>query len=322
MKVLILSVLLSNTSCDKVNENINWKYILPDKMGKVNDQLIRAKRFVLTDAGEYFEGKAKEFANALAHGNFSKMETMIKNREVDINHVGKEGVSFIIYAYRIKSKSGLKELLKLGADVNLVTTRPSPNIKILREVDREELYEVQTDLLREIADTKENDLEWVDIVMQAGGNACVIFPNRLKSLQLAVSINIPMFKRMVENGADPNCENDTLASETPLFSLAMRGRWDLVYWCYERGVDLTGHLMATKQSRDERGGFVYTKYKWYLKDIIQKSNHPNDLFIKEYNALVYKKTVKDVLRKSGVEFPELEEWEVKEGKTESYEKQF
>lgn len=247
---------------------------------------------------------------------------MIKNRDVDINHVGKEGVSFIIYAYRIKSKSGLKELLKLGADVNLVTTRPSPNIKILREVGREELYEVQTDLLKEIADVNESDLEWIDIVMQAGGNACSFFKNRSTSLMDGAVSNKPMFKRMVENGADPNCKKDSLAYATPLFSLAMGGRWDLVYWCYEQGADLTYYLIASKESRDERGRFVYTPYKWYLKDIIQKSNHPNDFFIREYNALVYKKAVKDVLRKSGVEFPELEEWEVKEGKTESYEKQF
>jgi hypothetical protein len=106
-----------------------------------------------------------------------------------------------------------------------------------------------------------------------------------------------------------------------LASLAGDDRWDLVYFSYQHGADLTDYYYRQiGDGYDENGNFKYKRIKWQLDRNIQKFSELNEFYIKEYNALVYKKAIKDILRSKGFKFPELEDWEVKAGKTESYEK--
>lgn len=319
--ILLLSLLWTNFSCDFMREHPNLKNMMPDAAENANNSLIRAKRYLITGADQYFEGKELEFAKAIENGSFDKMSTMINEKQVNINHIGKQGVTFMIYAYRIKSKKGLRKVLELGGNINLISVRPSPNIKMLKKHDDADILNIQTYLLREMTNELEKDLEWFDIAMKAGADACLFINKGMHALYYAATFLKPAYKRMVELGANPNCKKDSTAYFIPLFSLASEDRWDLVYFSYQHGADLTDYFYRQiSDGYDENGNFKYKRVKWQLDRDIQKGTEPNELWIKEYKALAYKKAIKDILRGKGFKFPELEEWEVKAGKTESYEK--
>lgn len=170
-------------------------------------------------ANEYFEDKgAIDLAEAAAIGDIKTLEAL-KAAGVNVNHVGRDGMTPLHWAVMARNNAGVKRLLELGA---------SPNISSLsgRSIVRMVVGMGNHELLKLILDHRGNP-NHID-----HDNSIMPTP-----LFLAVgNMDVDSVSLLAGSGADLNFRR-MAGSETPIMAAAALNQWEMVYIMLLAGAD-------------------------------------------------------------------------------------
>ena len=159
-----------------------------------------------------------QLARAAASGNTKRMDTLI-SKGADVNHVGKEGMTPLMWALGKKSKSGMRYLLERGAN---------PNVPAKRGLS-------VTMLTAGIEDT-----EYLEMVLAHGGDPNYVNTSTdvvITPLFMAIdNANAATAALLIRAGADLNY-NKHMSKMTPMMDAATLNQWKIVYLLLEAGAD-------------------------------------------------------------------------------------
>jgi ankyrin repeat protein len=273
-------------------------------------------RCSLPDSTKYFHGQDLEIADAISKGNLDKIEQLSKQKKINLDTIGEDGMTFLLWSFKTKNKKSMQKLLELGANPNLEISRPPENIKLLKKMYPDSVITVQSSILGEVVRFMNDDFEWIDILAKYGTDLCKSkYGNEFVFSTALFYKRFDIIFYLLDKGADINCK-DNFGATISIYC-AKLGRYDIVYMLLQKGADLTLY------SNSERGVFDYNKqnivmkpYKDDIADIIQRAGGYDE------KQLPYRKKIKDYLRIKGYKFPILEDWEIKAGVTESYENNY
>ena len=210
---------------------------------------------------DYFESDAQIIAQFIDKEDISIISSKIN--KLNINMQGKDGLTFIFYAFLNRKKQSFKWLVENGADVDLAwLIRDQKSTHLINQaVKLEDSY--YFDLLLKVAMLNATDEDG----SQATHNAIMTSQfGRLKSL--------------LDAGADINGKNRN--GDTPLLLLLKLSNYDDAYQILKRGADL--------KVADKMGNTVAY--------IIQDDKLPPTS-----ESYSWWKKIKDELIKQGVKFP-------------------
>lgn len=166
----------------------------------------------------YQEKGVIQLAEAAADGDVKRVDALVARGE-NVNAVGRDGMTPLLWAFMAKNKTGMKRLLELGA---------SPGILI-------KSGESVTGLAAAMEDS-----EFLEMILAQGGSPNVVNPESdLKPTPLFISIvniNVANVHALIESGADLNYRRDS-GIETPLIAAAELNQWEIVYALLMAGAD-------------------------------------------------------------------------------------
>lgn len=170
------------------------------------------------NASDYFsDTKATKLANAAAAGDVSTVDALKKDG-ADVNAVGKDGMTPLLWAFSKGSKDGVSELLALGADPNHQTDSGDSLVSLASQL---------------------SDPAMLTMAMQHGGNANLKIakgPYRSPLMQAIGPGRLSEVKALVDAGADVNYQ-DPISGNTPMIQAAQINQFDIVYYFLEHGAD-------------------------------------------------------------------------------------
>jgi hypothetical protein len=174
---------------------------------------------------EYFPtSPALELAQAIRRDDLAELEHVLAQHPgLDLNQAGRQGVTFLFWAYAHHSVPMLRALASHGADVN----RPLllPNEKGGTDT---------THLLNIAAQGPEDKMLVALLDLKANPN--VVDERKVPALQNALYINnYERMKLLLDRGADINAPNSSGA--TAAVVLARLNNFEMVYYLLERGAD-------------------------------------------------------------------------------------
>jgi len=174
-------------------------------------------------ANDYFhDPDVIALANAAAEGDTAEIDRLLA-RGVDVNTMGKEGMTPLAFALVNNNEKGFLYLLQHGADPNL--------------------QDEEGDSVLSLVARRENDSKWLEMVLEHGGDPNLVDPiDTIDSYKDATPIfnairskNILNVQLLVDAGADLDHQN--ALGHTPAM-YAARFRWyRVVYLFLERGAE-------------------------------------------------------------------------------------
>ncbi len=172
-------------------------------------------------ADNYFDREEDiALVKAVAKGNPDKIEKCIQNGG-NVNAVGREGFTPLLWAHTKSSKKGFVYLLQHGADPNLVTTRYDDD---------------KMSIMEEITTFRETD--YLSLALENGASSDSPSGESRTILFRAIMFsNLKNVKVLVEAGANIN-HQDT-GDQTPVMTAFAICRWDMVYYLLSAGADPT-----------------------------------------------------------------------------------
>jgi hypothetical protein len=174
---------------------------------------------------EYFPAApALTLAQAIRADDVAGIEAVFAQHPgLDPNLAGKQGVTFLFWAYAHHHVRSLRSLVAHGADVN----RPLllPNAKGGTDT---------THLLNIATEGPEDKL--LVALLDLGANPNVVDERKVPALQNALYINnYPRMKLLLDRGADIDAPNSSGATAATV--LARLNNFEMVYYLLERGAD-------------------------------------------------------------------------------------
>ena len=185
---------------------------------------------------KYFQDpQVLQLATAAAHGDIGKIDAL-KTAGVDINSVGYNGVTPLLWALVQGNKAGYEELLKLGANPNHVDDDHEAAIILASEM-------VDSDFLR--------------ITLAHGGDPNLLIPDGSPHTPLIAAIGPGGFenvKLLVKAGADVNYASP-VDGTTPATDAAGLNQYDIVYYLLQNGANYAAEV---KTYQGPKNGLVWT----------------------------------------------------------------
>lgn len=176
----------------------------------------RAGRVNLQDF--YQERGAIELAEAAADGNVRRIEVLMASGE-NINNIGKDGMTPLLWALMAKNKVGIRRLLELGA---------SPNIAIK-----------SGDSVVSLAAAMESP-DFLNLILAHGGDPNHVNPQdsiNPTPLFMAISrMNLANVQALIDSGVNLNYKRPA-GKETPIMAAATLNQWRMVYALLIAGAD-------------------------------------------------------------------------------------
>ncbi|MFZ2656414.1 MAG: ankyrin repeat domain-containing protein [Victivallales bacterium] len=213
----------------------------------------------------YSEPDMVAFCEAVILSDMKTMDRYLKTGKVDVNKVGKEGVTPLLMAFKTRNKEAFLKLLQNGADPNLQNNGWCP---IALAVDL-------------------GEYDFVALCLQHKGNPNLYYEDRGNTL-IGLSISsadIKMLKMLLDAGADPNLPS-LYGSFTAIEDAATVNLYDMVLFLLERGAKL--------EAKDK---------ETLVKCLKDNLNNPN--FNHFGKSMENKEKVVDYLEKKGVDVKEL-----------------
>ena len=168
---------------------------------------------------EYFfkNPKVVELCNAISNKDEPKVDNLL-NQGIDINTIGKDGMTPLLWAFNSNDKNIYEMVLKKGADPNIkITARGWKNSSVMSLV-----------CLMDDSDYLEITLKYIKRVKSEK-----ISPNALKDAIDVLSLE--KVKLLVAAGADIN-QPDTSGC-TPLINAGAINQFHIVYYLLQAGAD-------------------------------------------------------------------------------------
>lgn len=182
------------------------------------------------NAEEFFSTPALlEFAEAAAKGKTRKLDQLLK-QGVGLNARGKDDMTPLLWTMLKKNKAGFRYLLEHGAD---------PNVQISAGTNSGQSVMSFSALA--------DDPEYLDLVLQHGGNPNLIDPKRgiTPIFQSIHSYNVSNVRRLIAAGANLNFIGTR--GQTPAIEAAIISQHEMVFYILKAGADPTikDNLKAT-----------------------------------------------------------------------------
>ena len=168
---------------------------------------------------EYFyqDKRVIALAKAAARGRVDDVEKLVASG-VDVNTIGKDGMTPLLWVLKEKNKKGFLCLLKYGADPNIPTKIGESVMSFSAMID---------------------DSDYLRMVLKYGGDPNLVNPvNKVNPTPIFRAIgqfNRNNVRALIDAGADLNYQDSS--GETPLIFSAELNQWDIVYDLLTTGAD-------------------------------------------------------------------------------------
>jgi len=179
---------------------------------------------------EYFSGKEVAIADAIYYGDKKQLEQFI-NQGTEINHIGKEGFSYLMYAIMIENYEVTEFLLEKGADPNQL----SPLMKTKFNQAREESEKMPLEMLPlETCCGASYPIKYMKLLIKYRAN---LNDNRTETpLHVAIMADdMEKVRYLLDSGANIN---QTYRSSTPIMTAAKIMSWHMMNYLLDRGADV------------------------------------------------------------------------------------
>lgn len=216
-------------------------------------------------AGYWFQDRTeKAFCHAIEGQNIRKMERLL-GKGLDINRQGKDGMTFLIYAYLKEKKESYRYLLEHGADPNIIA---QGEIVVNKAIP----FDFHDSALT-LAVCDYNDSFYLSQCLKHGGdpNTAIddlhILYGALQSGRNALA----HVKLLVEAGADVDGMRKKKTDSTPFIS-AIDSKTEAAYYLLQQGARLDNRDFIVKKvnnafrlKREAYVGEGLTNYDWMVK---------------------------------------------------------
>jgi ankyrin repeat protein len=169
------------------------------------------KRLSDMSADEYFENKKYiQVAEAIESNNLD----VISLKGLNLDHVGQEGMTLLMWSLVKKKKSGMKLLLETGADPNVITTDNAMRLSVIAK-----------------------DSDYLQILLKHGGDVDSVNKKNGRSLIFYAAVNrrLENIKILKDAGADMNHQN--VSGNTVLNYAISFKAYDLCLALFDMGVN-------------------------------------------------------------------------------------
>jgi len=168
------------------------------------------------DISEFFSNpNIIGLVRAAENGDESEIKTIVDSG-TNVNSVGKNGITPLIWLVLLHNHDGIRGLLKNGADPNQATFDDDSALTLA-------------------ASTADNKM--LELVLEHGGDPNAFGNNGETALILAISrMYWNNMRSLLKHGADMN-KMDIYNNNTPMMMAATLGQYEQVYYFLERGAD-------------------------------------------------------------------------------------
>ena len=174
---------------------------------------------------KYFDQPYRSAAAAIWQGDLYLLKKTFKNRNLEIDHIGKENHSLLLYSLSCKNYRAVEFLLKQGADPNLVNP---DSVQIGGETVP---YPIQPVAYA----ANDEDPTGLKALLEAGGNPDSKHAGAPAIHQAEEAGKIDNIELLLEHGA--NIEGRDGTGVTPLLNAAYMSDWDMVNFFIKRGAN-------------------------------------------------------------------------------------
>lgn len=212
--------------------------------------------------------KDNEFCHAIEWNDTGKMGRMLKEG-FEINRQGRQGMTFLIYAYLKNDKRSYEFLLKNGANPNLMMVSDE------RLSGRASSLKFKLTALTMAAEDG-TDPYYLGMGLKYGGNPNIIIDN-VHILYFAILVHsFTNVELLMGAGSDVNGMEKEEGTSTPILHAIYSSQYDMAYYFYQKGAN-------PELSKDS---IIYMIEETYTGR----------------EQLVYKKKLKEVLELRGFDF--------------------
>lgn len=187
----------------------------------------------------YFDGQDLQVASAIYNNNKSTLKNYIKEPNFDINKLGKQGISYLLYALMVNQKKMMEILLENGADPNLI----NPELTDNASKEAPQIIVNELPLSYVARNFFAYDLDYVKLLVKYGANindtrteppliVCMGSGDNKRKLKL--------IEYFLDHGANINIQDNNRqysTNSTPIISAADISLWDIVNYLLDRGAD-------------------------------------------------------------------------------------
>ena len=185
---------------------------------------------------EYFDGHDLSIARAIYANDRSSLKIFVQEPGFDVNKIGKQGISFLLYAIYAEQKKMVEFLLAHGADPNLLNPEVKENLggKRFPPTISEELP-----LSYVSRSFFAFDLDYVRMLVKYGAD---INDNRVSPPLIVCmtsgeeSRTLKLISYLLDHGADINIR-DRYYNDSPIIAAARISLWDVVNYFLDRGAN-------------------------------------------------------------------------------------
>ena len=197
-------------------------------------------------------GRALPVARAIRQNDAVTLTKLLQTRNVDPNYVGKEGMTFLLWAYEHQLADCLAVLVKQGADINRTLHLKSPKTGYVLPYSSSQHCHYRA---------KRSDV--VDLVESWGPTQTVREENEPAALNAVYAARYDRMRLLVEHGADVNLSG--LNAGTLIVPVADLHYFDQAIWLIEHGakVDDPKHDLAL--TLQETGADEPANMEWQRK---------------------------------------------------------
>ena len=183
---------------------------------------------------EYFDGHDLSIARAIYANDRSTLKIFVQEPGFDVNKIGKQGISFLLYALYTKQKKMVEFLLAHGADPNLL----NPELMDDASKERPQIVVNKLPLSYVSRSFFAFDLDYVRMLVKYGAD---INDNRVSPPLIVCmssgeeSRTLKLISYLLDHGADINIRGTN--NRTPLIAAADISLWDIANYLLDRGAD-------------------------------------------------------------------------------------
>ena len=182
----------------------------------------------------FFDGHDLSIARAIYGNDRSSLKIFVQEPGFDVNKIGKQGISFLLYAIYAEQKKMVEFLLAHGADPNLL----NPELMDDASKERPQIVVNKLPLSYVSRSFFAFDLDYVRMLVKYGAD---INDNRVSPPLIVCmssgeeSRTLKLISYLLDHGADINIRGTN--NRTPLIAAADISLWDIANYLLDRGAD-------------------------------------------------------------------------------------
>jgi len=182
---------------------------------------------------EYFDKDEIQIAEFIYYGEVGRLNDAII-RGANINHVGKEGFTYLMYAVLIEQYDVVECLLKNGADPNLISPLMKTKRNNINLREKKDWRPVEMLPLEVCSGSSNYSIKYMKLLLKYGAN---INDDRTKTpIDEAVLLqDMEKLKFLIANGANINL---VYGKNTPIMTAVVIMSWDIVDYLLDCGADV------------------------------------------------------------------------------------